>query len=359
MNSEPWWTVSVPSALAGAGHLSPQARYLYMLLLSQADDSRCVRATLADLAAKSGIYRASLVQHLGQLEQAGWVAIDRGRGQSPSTYELAWDGPGSAAGVRRAVRIPGLLLTAASMPLAAKCLYAFLLALGAPETGEVVLARLELISRAGVGRDAQVRAALRHLIEHGWLRVEHNVKQRVVSYVPHDPHLAARLAERDLAEKRLARAEFAGETLLKLMLTALVADSDYVENGRPGKMTNPYTGEPLEFDRWYVGGQVAFEFNGPQHDRPTDDFPDPHAVARQRGRDLMKMGLAVEHNIELIVVKPRELTFPTLAEKIGDLLPLRALPKEDPVVAYLTQMSRRYVRAVRRGSFRASRPRSG
>lgn len=346
MEQELWWTVPVPRLLAGDRGLSLQARCLYMILSSRADDAGSACVSLDELVELSGIGNRRLVlYHIGQLEQAGWLAVNRGSGPRPSEYRLA-----SPKAVRRpAVRVPAFLIGDRSVTMAAKCLYAWLLAQGAPETNEVVLGRTDLVSRAGIGSDNFVRATLRHLSDRGWLRVVRHAKASLFSYEPLDPHLAVRQAERERVENVLVKKSFAGEKILQSMLTVMVADLEFVDNGRPGKMTNPYTGEPLEFDRWYMAAGVAFEFNGPQHDGPTAMFPDPNEAKRQRGRDLMKTGLAEEHKIRLIVVKPNELTFSAVTKKIGDSLPLRTLRREDPVVAYLMEASRRYVRAVRRG----------
>lgn len=39
-------------------------------------------------------------------------------------------------------------------------------------------------------------------------------------------------------------------------------------NASPGYLINPYTGERMQFDRYYPPG-VAIEFQGAQHDGPT------------------------------------------------------------------------------------------
>lgn len=133
---------------------------------------------------------------------------------------------------------------------------------------------------------------------------------------------------------------------MKELLNVIVADDTFQDNARPGFLVNPLTTERLEFDRWYPTAGVAIEFNGPQHYRATEDFPDLDQVRQQQARDLMKAALANEHNISLITVQPPELTIAILIEKVSGLLPIRELRFEDPVVRYLHRSSQGYVGKV-------------
>lgn len=352
MEASQWWTVPVPQSLISAVSHDPGSRHLYMVLSYQADGAESVSVSTHELARMCRISRMTLRLHIAELEQGGWLSVEQGTGRRSTRFRLkgltAETVPsGSSPGT---VRIPATLIGEAPLSPRAQCLYATMLTLRGKDTA-VVMPRLNLVSLAGLGSDNLVRDALRQLTAKGWLRVARDAKSRNYTYEPLDPHLVARKTLQHHVEMRLTDAKFLGEKLLQYMLTVLVDDDDYIDNSRPKILTNPYTGEPMEFDRWYRTAGVAFEFNGPQHERPTPAFPDADEVKKQQGRDLINAALATKHEIELIVITPKELTFAQLVQKIGSLLPLRKLRLEDPLVDFLASTARRYVRNLRRRKY--------
>ncbi|WP_264844312.1 hypothetical protein [Caldinitratiruptor microaerophilus] len=150
---------------------------------------------------------------------------------------------------------------------------------------------------------------------------------------------------------RLEREAYKGEAVIKELANVQVASNRFHDNARPGFLVNPLTGERLEFDRWYLEG-VALEFQGRQHYEPTEAFPDPEKQRQQRARDLIKLALAREHGVRVVLIHPEDLTFERLRAKLEGLLPLRELHEEDPVVQYLRTVSRRYVRKAARPTAR-------
>ncbi len=130
-------------------------------------------------------------------------------------------------------------------------------------------------------------------------------------------------------------------------LTLLVDSDDFEDDASPGFLVNPFSDERLELDRFYPPG-AAFEFNGPQHYGATDRFPDKD-VAKQRGRDHLKIGICMSKGIHLHGIHAEDLTLETMRRKAGAVLPLRDLSGHEPLVAFLEAVARRYRRAARCG----------
>ncbi|MGE5485077.1 MAG: hypothetical protein ACM3X4_08685 [Ignavibacteriales bacterium] len=133
-----------------------------------------------------------------------------------------------------------------------------------------------------------------------------------------------------------------GEFLMKCWLDVLVASDDLIDNCRPGFLCNPLTGEPLEFDRFYLEG-VAFEFNGRQHYRPTSAYPDEQTFRERRARDLLKKGLSQEKGIVLVEVTSADLTLENMEKKIPDVLPRSVVDREGPYVKALSRLCKDYL----------------
>ena len=134
---------------------------------------------------------------------------------------------------------------------------------------------------------------------------------------------------------------------MKGWLDLLVDDTDYVDNFRPDFLRNPVTGENLEYDRYYRRG-VAFEFNGPQHYGPTRRYPDRDRARDLRVRDLIKKALSLENGVELLIIRPGDLSMSRLTAKIGNRLPLRLVDFSDPLRTALDKASSVYTRRVSR-----------
>src|SRR5690606_13722497 len=97
------------------------------------------------------------------------------------------------------------------------------------------------------------------------------------------------------AEQRLSRADFYGETLALLWCDTLVDNRNYEDNYYPEFLINPQTGELLQADRYYFDHNVIIEFNGPQHDGPTEWFSEEEAEA-QMVRDRIKRQICERQN---------------------------------------------------------------
>ena len=163
-----------------------------------------------------------------------------------------------------------------------------------------------------------VTKAIRCLSAAGWLTVTRGSHRRPVRCQLKDPRLAGSETELQKAKRRLQKATFAGEAIMREFLTLLVDSEEYEDDAAPGFLVNPLTGERLQLDRYYPPS-VAFEFNGPQHYGPTELYSAEEAE-KQRARDLIKMGLCAQRGIHLVIVHTEDLSLSGMKQKIGNLL---------------------------------------
>lgn len=337
MDDVQWWTVRTPVRLVEDTTVPVGAKALYFVLLDhrQPDTWEC-RKPQSELAELAGIRSAATVAaHLRKLAEAGWLDIHT-CGRQPLLIKLR---PFYG---ETTVNMPGMLVGQRHLSAAAKCLYALLLMRRDPRTGLYQGRYHELFLQRGLHSAEALQSAVSQLQQAGWLRLRSRSGAGGRTYEPLDPHLQMREAVVERLHVRLDRKTSLGEALLQAMLTECISDQAYEDNARLNQIKNPLTGEPLEFDRLYEKAQVAIEFNGPQHYMTTEKFPDPAELFAQQARDLIKEAQARRHGITLVIVDPHELSFQRIAVKLRELLPVRPVRREDPVVRELERLSRAY-----------------
>jgi hypothetical protein len=173
----------------------------------------------------------------------------------------------------------------------------------------------------GASRNTTTRAC-DNLVARGWLRLVPDGKRlRPEALIP---HCCQELMVQSLKEAYEMAAN-RGEFLMKRYLDLRVNSDDYVNNARPVVLTNPGTGEPMEYDRLYLTQGVAFEFNGPQHYETTKRYNNEWELKQTKLRDLVKTGISYKNNIALIVVTMDELHPDILETLIPASLPRRPL----------------------------------
>ena len=83
-------------------------------------------------------------------------------------------------------------------------------------------------------------------------------------------------------------------------MAKLINSLSYLDNARPAFLRNVLTRGRMEYDRYYYAHKAAFEFNGPQHYRTTQRYPDATELAKQQARDNMKAGISVRQGMTLV-----------------------------------------------------------
>ncbi len=200
-----------------------------------------------------------------------------------------------------------------------------------PPTGLFTYERLSTL--AGVCHHT-LKRAVKNLADTGWLLVSQKSRVSPIIFTLTTPEDESQREEAHRAKRRIRRAKNTGERIMQEYLTLLADDQDYMDGGYASVLTNPFTGEPLQFDRYYKVG-VAFEFNGPGHYEGE--------VALQKARDYLKHGMCRDAGIKLQVVHPRDLSLKGMRAKIGDLLPTHPIQSKHPVARALEAESRRYL----------------
>lgn len=331
--------IQVPESLLYNRKITASAKVVWMVLELERLTSPNHPISITRLAALSGVSRPTVYKALRMLSNEGLHPY------SPP--------PGVARREPRA-RIPASLITDREIDPRAKVFYGILkLQQAAPHqnTGSSntqftfsSLANSTQLHRKTIARAVRALAAV------NWLAFERSGRRRPATCRFKDPRHAQSEAEVERAKRRLEKAAFRGEALMREYLNLLVDSDQYEDDAKPGFLVNPLTDERLQFDRYYPPA-VAFEFNGPQHYGPTDLYSSEAAI-KQRTRDLIKMGLCAERGITLVIVHPQDLNLVKMKEKIGNLLPLRDLTNEGPRIAFLQSVSRAYRRRALSTPFR-------
>ncbi len=203
----------------------------------------------------------------------------------------------------------------------------------------------ELAQAIGACRD-RAGKAVQTLIKRGWAFCVSNEGSRSKVIVPTWP-VSVEAALASLISGDRESVAFLGQWLMWCWLDALVDCSDYMDNSRPDWLRNADTGHRMELDREYRSLGVAFEFQGEQHFRPTEAYPDQDEHARQQLRDDQKAGVCLRNGVRLVEITAEDLTLKRMLRKV-DGLPLRHYRTDGPVIRALQQISESYISWVRR-----------
>lgn len=211
-----------------------------------------------------------------------------------------------------------------------------------PGHGEHGIALRHLAALTGQAVNT-LRADLATMVKLGWIEIRPGERRRSCFRLC-DPVRRQEVERLEKLMLQLKHAPYRGEALLKAILDIIVADTRFVDNARPPFLTNPITGLPLEYDRYYPDRKVAIEFNGSQHEQPTDRFPNHDS---RLVRDLIKEALSARAGVTLLVFRPSDLRLSTIVKMVRPHLPLRSISATDPAIPFIEECTRAYrARAV-------------
>ena len=151
----------------------------------------------------------------------------------------------------------------------------------------------------------------------------------------------------------------AGENIMRSMLDNTVAVSGCLDNCRPTHIANPTSGYRLEFDRFYYSQGVAFEFQGIQHRRRTSLHKSDEEFEDAQIRDLVKIGLSVKHDIEVVEITEADLRIDRIVTKIPDRLPLLRVDRASEYVRRLDRIGQEYMYWCKRNRGQNTKPGGG
>lgn len=315
--------VQVPVSLLASPDLPASAKLIWMVARLGPPANQ---APAAWLAGATGLSRSTVYSAIAQLTASG-------------SNPVREPGPGAT------LRIPAALLTNRRLGLNARVLYGFLLLMPGFRHPSGQLTYAELSKMAHASRNT-VAKALAQLARAEWIKLERAHRLDRIHFELTFPGLDQGLAALAAAQRRLEKAQYFGEGLMREFLSLLVDSEEFEDDAAPGFLVNPRTGERLQLDRFYPPA-VAFEHNGPQHYRGTVRFTAEGAAAQQE-RDYIKQGICVTRGITLVVVHPEDLTLAEMRHKVGKLLPLRDLTGCHLLIDYLESESRTYRRFAAR-----------
>lgn len=316
--------IRVPAALLLDKRLRKSTRLVAMLLKLRLP----AKPTLGYLHRRSGLARSTVLYALRQLEENPWVrSLDPARGAGAA--------------------MPKALLLERNLGISARLLYGVLQLLPRYRGSSGEFTCREIHQLTGMCTSTVIRA-LTSLQALGWIQVRQAHKYAPVQFTLLNPDLERQKKELAAMERRINEAPYRGEALMREYLSLVVDSDEYEDNANPGFLVNPYTNEKVEFDRYYPPG-VAFEFNGPQHYKPTALYPDETAVQRQIVRDLVKIGICQQRGIALRIVHPKDLQLEKMRELAKGMLPLRDLEGHELAIQYLERVSRSYRRRAALG----------
>lgn len=319
--------VQAPASLLLDPELSATAKLVWMVwsLLTA-----CGPVNISLLAARSGLSRVPVRQSLAQLASAGWlstaslnraVAIDR----SPSDARAT---------------ITGDLLQSVRIGVQARVLFGILQVLPVcrNRTGQFTYPQLSGMAPLSLNT---ARRAVHELVGWGWLKVTQEHRTAPIQFALSNPVVAASEAEVVRVRKRLEAAPLLGKALMHEYLSLLIGSLEYWDSSRMGFLLDPFTEEPMELDRYYSKLEVAFEFDDP---REYDALArrSAGAAAKHLAQTYIKLGICLTRNIRVVTVRPADLTLPAMQELIGELLPLRDLQGQEPLITFLEKESEKY-----------------
>lgn len=269
-------------------------------------------STAAQVEALTGISRKTVLVGLGQLAS---------KRRYPATpYVL----------------LPEALLSQRHLNARAKLLYGLLQTLSSFRSERGEFTYTELCDQTGLSRNT-LKQALAELVAARWIRASPADRRGALRFSLGHPHTEQSLAEAATADRRLKRAKFRGEAIMKEYLSLLIDSDQFTDNARPGFLINPLTDQPLELDRFYPP-KVAFEYHGSQHDEPDGKFS-PEEVKAQQIRDYIKAGICLYRGITLLIIRAEDLSLERMDERIGRLLPRRDLTGHEPLIDLLERSS--------------------
>lgn len=187
-----------------------------------------------------------------------------------------------------------------------------------------------------------IRDYAERLIETGWateVGSDESGSRRIAASMP--TCVEEFIAERT-AYNRWQVAD-AGQYLMLCILDLGINSLSYLDNARPPFLRNTMTRGRMEYDRYYYSDKAAFEFNGPQHYRTTQRYPDKAELAKQQARDNMKAGISVRQGITLVEVRAEHLSFAQVMLKAPANLPRRYVNPEGPLIQAVTSLCEDYV----------------
>lgn len=192
-------TIRVPAALLWDAALSPAAQLIWMVLRLDAPGGFRV----GSLARRTGLSRITVMKALKVLAATGWLPSGPGKG---------------GASANEVVTIPAGLLVDRRVSVRGRVLYGHLQLLAGFRHPSGRFTHADLCRLTG-DHPKTVKAAVRDLAAAGWLQIARKNRSAPCEFSLRDPDAERSLAEVAQARRRLERAPFLGEALMREYLS--------------------------------------------------------------------------------------------------------------------------------------------
>ena len=329
--------IDVPLALLLTKDLTPAAKLLWARLRFDELDARTRNSkrkrshSPKRLAKRTSLARSTIYEALKSADATGWLVPDSDSKIGNRRWKTACPVHND-----RYVKIPVDLIRSshALRPQAILC-YGLLQAMPRFNgiTGEFKWA--ELSKLAGLHLKTAKRA-VQALVDALWIAVVQKNRVAPIRFrLQHADH-----AYKESVRRYLEKGNFFGEGIMRSILSLVTDAEECHDDAEPDFLVNPATGEKLQLDRYCPIEKAAFEFNGPQHYRPTARYS-KQEVAAQRKRDALKRKICKEKEVSLVVVHADDLSVTGILKKVGGLLPRKALRGFRETIRFLNECGRR------------------
>ncbi|WP_374712503.1 hypothetical protein [Symbiobacterium terraclitae] len=334
--------VAVPDALWQDRTLPEGAKYFWCklrLLRDARPASRTLITTYTELRVETQVSHNRINEYLIALESAGWLEVTR-LGRSRLQVVIRWP-----RGVSF-LRLPDDILRDHELPHAARWIWGVVRRLGQPfDYGQ-------LIALTGYSHNTLTHH-VKVLREREWLQGEHRfmARRKLFSLVVANPLESRRQAElaRFLKAAQLVERtnRYSWGQFIAEQMVVIRAGAHVVRNGAASWLANDDTGAWLECDVLLHKHRVVIEFQGPQHDGPTERFSDPQEVAALQKRDQLKRQRCRQAGFWLGEVRARDLSFAAIDRLLKEArVPIQPLPDEKRYVYALLEYCAAQYRAA-------------
>jgi len=325
--------VHVPDELWQDRTLPEGAKHFWCMLRLMRESrpaSRILTTTFGELRAETGVSRNSISKYLTVLQSTGWLRVTR-PGRSRLEIAIGW--PQGA----RLLRLPEDILKDRKLPHAARWIWGVIRRHGQ----QFDYGRMKELT--GYTHNTLTHH-LKLLRQRGWLEGEHSFVARCKHFLLVAANPVETRRQQELA-KFLKAAQYVERTdryswgqFLTEQIVLLRTGGHVVRNGAGSWLANDEMGAWLECDVLLPKYKAVIEFQGPQHDGPTDRFSDPEEVAAQQKRDQLKRQRCRQTGFRFGEIRAQDLGFPAVEQVLREAgVPLRPVPKEKRYVGALLE----------------------
>lgn len=323
--------VHVPDQLWRDRTLPEGAKHFWCVLRLMRETrlgSRILVTTFSELRVETGASHNSIIKYFEVLESAEWLRVTR-LGRSRLRVEIGWPRGASF------LRLPEDILKDRKLPHAARWIWGVIRRHGRQFDYR------QLMELTGYSHNTLTHH-LKLLREQGWLEGDHRFAARRKRFDlavanPPEERRQAELAKLLKAAQLVERTDrYSWGQFLTEQMVLLRAQAHVVRNGAASWLANDETGAWLECDVLLLKHKAVIEFQGPQHDGPTDRFSDPRQVAALQKRDQLKRERCRLAGFRLGEIRAQNLGFPAIDQILKQAgVPVQPVPDE-----------KRYVHAV-------------